>query len=237
MIIHVLPGDAQLETFKQTGIEGEIVVCREAMVDGPVNEDNLDDLWQARAEFHSPGDRASYIANVVSEFEKLMNAPSGSEINLWFEYELFCQANMWFCLYLLKDTEAEIYRVAPIVRAESDRWDGFGRMTPEDLNACFAKRTKFSAKDIELGAQLWEAFSKDDNGTLTRLSCTSSDCFPHLREVCGAAIEKNTWPRRVLKEILESGETDFGEIFTRFRNVAGVYGYGDTQVKRILDAI
>jgi hypothetical protein len=237
MVIHVLPGDAQVETFKETGIEGEIVVCREAMVEGPVNADDLDAFWQARAEFHSPGDRASYIANVVSEFEQLVNIAPGAEVNLWFEYELFCQANMWFCLYLLKDASVDIYRVEPVLRSDRDKWEGFGGMTPKDLNTCFAKRTKLSAKDVVLGAQLWEAFSKDDNGTLTRLSCTSSDCFPHLREVCGAVTEKDSWPRRVLKEILESGETEFEKIFPIFRDRAGVYGYGDAQVKRILDAI
>ena len=237
MIIHVLPGDAQIETFKETGIEGEIVVSREAMVEGPVKEDNLDDFWGARAEFHSPGDRASYIANVVSEFENLINIAPGAEVNLWFEYELFCQANMWFCLYLLKDTAADIYRVAPVVRSESDKWDGFGQLNPDDLKRCFSERTKFTREDIRLGAELWEAFRNDDREKLLELSKTLSTCFPYLEEVCAAAAEKDTRPREILSDILGTGETGMEKIFPIFKDRAGVYGYGDAQVKRILDAI
>jgi hypothetical protein len=237
MVIHVLPGDAQVETFNETGIDGDIVVCREAMVEGPVNEENADDLWKARAEFHSPGDRASYIANVVSEFEKLTNAPPGSEINLWFEYELFCQANMWFCLYLLRDTDAEIYRVAPIVLAESDKWNGFGGLDPDDLKRCFAGRTKFSREDIRLGAGLWDAFRSEDREKLLELSKTSSPSFPYLEEVGAAAAEKDTRPREILNDILSTGETGIEKIFPIFKDRAGVYGYGDTQVERILAGI
>ena len=167
------------------------------MVEGPVNEDNLDEFWKARAEFHSPGDRASYIANVVSEFEKLVNIAPGAEVNLWFEYELFCQANMWFCLYLLKDTDAEIYRVAPSVLAESDRSDGFGKLNPDDLKRCFSERTKFSREEVSRGAELWDAFRNDDREKLLELSKTPSPCFPYLGEVGAAAAEKDTRPREI----------------------------------------
>lgn len=237
MVIHVLPGDAQVGTFKETGLEGEMVVCREAMVEGPVNEDNLDDLWNARAGFHSPGDRASYTANVVSEFEKLVNVAPGAEVNLWFEYELFCQANMWFCLYLLKDTAADIYRVEPGVRTENDKWDGFGNLNSDDLNRCFSERTRFNPEDVRLGAELWNAFRNGDREKLLELSKTPSSCFPYLEEVCAAAAGKDTRPREILSDILSTGETEFEKVFPIFKERAGVYGYGDTQVKRILDEI
>jgi hypothetical protein len=237
MIIHVLPGDAQIETFKETGIEGELAVCRECLVEGPVRTVNLEDFWKARAEFLSEENPEAYFEKSVREFENLINAPSGSEINLWFEYELFCQANMWFCLYLLRDTDAEIYRVAPTVRAESDKWDGFGGLNPDDLKRCFSGRTKFSREDVLLGAELWEAFQSENRERLVDLSKKSSPCFPYLEEVGAAAAEKDTLPREILKDILSTGETEFEKIFPIFRDRAGVYGYGDAQVKRILAGI
>jgi hypothetical protein len=237
MIIHVLPGDAQIETFNETGIEGELAVCRECLVEGPVGMVKLEDFWKMRAEFLSEGNPEAYFEKTVPEFEKLINAPAGSEINLWFEYELFCQTNMWFCLYLLKDTAADIYRVAPIVRAESDKWDGFGGLNGDDLKRCFAGRTKFSREDIRLGAELWDAFQSEDHERLVDLSKTSSPCFPYLEEVGTAAAEKDTRPREILSDILSTGETGIEKIFPIFRERAGVYGYGDSQVERILAGI
>jgi hypothetical protein len=39
----------------------------------------------------------------------------------------------------------------------------------------------------------------------------------------------------VLQEIISNGKTDFAaEIFPAFTAAAGVYGFGDSQVKRIL---
>ena len=76
MKIHVLPGDALTENFKKTKIDGEIIVCRECLVEGDVKADSLEDFWQARAAFieESYGEtREKYYQNVAGEFEKLKN--------------------------------------------------------------------------------------------------------------------------------------------------------------------
>src|SRR4051812_25223495 len=101
MILHVLPGDATVAPFKASEIEGDIAVCREALVDGDLSGETLPEFWETRARSLIGSDdrsREEYHENVVHEFAKLTALQSGSEINLWFEHELFCQANMWFCL-------------------------------------------------------------------------------------------------------------------------------------------
>ena len=120
MKIHVLAGDALAESFKNCAIEGEIIVCRECLVEGDVKAASLEEFWQTRAAFitNNYGEKEEeYFQNSVSEFEKLKAlATSDTEVNLWFEFELFCQVNLWFCLYLLQESKAKIFRVAPIVR-------------------------------------------------------------------------------------------------------------------------
>ena len=236
MILHVLPGDATVGTFNASGIEGEIAVCREALVDGDISGDTLPEFWENRARFHSdenPDLERGYHESVVREFAKLTALQSGSEINLWFEYELFCQTNMWFCLSLLVDSTADVYRVAPVTASEDKIWDGFGNLTPQDLKQCFAERVKFSGSDLQLGARLWSAFRTGDHAELDRLSLINSAAFPKLREACVAAIEKDSRPREVVSDLIRQGETDFDKIFRGFRSRAGEYGYGDTQVKKI----
>jgi hypothetical protein len=241
MKIHVLPGDALIEDFKTTEIDGEIIVCRECLVEGAVRGENLEEFWRTRAEFINGSygvETAEYYTGVVGEFDKLRNsAAAGAEINLWFEYELFCQVNLWFCLSFLRGSEAKIFRVAPVVRGDGDLWKGFGGLKAEDLKKCLASRTEFSEADILLGADLWKAFQNADYEALEKLSATESKCFPHLEEVCRAEIEKNARPRKVLEEIMANGKTDFAEIFPEFSARAGVYGFGDSQVKRILAEI
>ncbi len=241
MKFHVLAGDALVTDLRKTNIEGEIIVCRECLVEGNVKAENLEDFWQIRAEFIERSHAESqekYFQNVVGEFEKLTNITSSeSEINLWFEYELFCQVNLWFCLYLLRETASKIYRVAPVVRNEKDIWKGFGSLEANDLERCFAKRIEFSEKDILLGTNLWKAYQNADYEMLEKLSETESECFQYLREVCRAEIKKDSGPRDILREISVNGTKDFTEIFSEFTNLAGVYGYGDAQVKRILQEI
>jgi hypothetical protein len=238
MNIHVLPGDALAGSFKESGIEGEVVVCRECLIEGDVKGENLDDFWNARANFikSAYGEKKdSYAETVVAEFEKLTNLAPQTEVNLWFEYELFCQANMWFCLSLLaEESDANVYRVAPVVRNDEDIWKGFGNLEKEDLQKCFARRIKFSAADIALGKDLWKAYQAKDFDRLRELSETDSECFPKLKEVCEAEIEKQFRPKKTLEKIVAAGETDFGKIFELFRAEEGVYGFGDAQVKRIL---
>ena len=100
MIFNILNGDALAYSFPETKIEGEIIVVREGLMDGDLSGNNLQDFWQSRAQYVGATE-SEYYSNVVREFEKIINAPDGSEFNLWFEYDLFCQVNMWFVISMI----------------------------------------------------------------------------------------------------------------------------------------
>ncbi|HUR97825.1 MAG TPA: hypothetical protein VMZ26_07100 [Pyrinomonadaceae bacterium] len=236
MILHVLPGDAIVDKFQAAGFDGDIAVCREALIEGDLAGDTLPELWENRARFFAgeyPGAGDNYHEKVVREFAKLTALQSGSEVNLWFEYELFCQTNLWFCLSLVLESAADVFRVAPVVSSEEEVWDGFGNRSPDDLKKCFAQRVRLSSEDVELGASLWSAYRAGNHDELRRLSSAESKAFPKLREVCAAAIEKESRPNEIVREIIRDGEDDFDKIFIEFKKRAGVYGYGDAQVKKI----
>ncbi len=240
MQIHVLPGDSLVEVFKQTDIKGEIAVCRECLIDGDLSAESLKNFWHKRESYLSsnyPEATISYKPDVKAEFEKLLNLTEKDEINLWFEHELFCQANMWFCLYLLQNSEAEIYRIEPNFKKTKDVWKGFGNLDVSDLPKCFALRKKFSAKDLNLGADLWKAFQNKDFTELEKLSQIESECFPHLEKVCRAAIEQQSRPKEIIKKLIANGASDFGKVFRKFYETEGVYGFGDSQVKKIYDEV
>lgn len=238
MTLHVLPGDALVEEFKKTGIDGQMIVFREVLMVGPVDADMPFEFWDQRGRFILAAygeDEIEYHERVADELERLAEIGAGAEVNLWFEYELHCSVNMWFCLSMLRQTGAEVYRVEPAVLTTEDRWKGFGKLAAEDLKTCFATRKHMTSEDITLGASLWDAYRRDDTDQLMILASNATDRFPYLREVCEAAIVQDTRPLEILTEIKSEGATEFADIFAEFTLRAGVYGFGDLQVERMLE--
>ncbi len=240
MKMHVLNGDSLAESLSHTTIEGEIIVCRECLVEGSLEGETLSEFWQRRADFINStyGESAeNYKAKVQNEFEKLLKLSPTDEVSLWFEYDLFCQVNLWFILSLLRENLPEnLFLVSPLTRNETELWKGFGRMETSGLKQCFAEKVRFAENDVKLGAALWEAFKTHDLNALEKLSISRSACFPHLEEVCRAEIERRTEkrPQKTLQKIVSNGIKDFGEIFRQFSAQEGIYGFGDSQVKNIL---
>ncbi|MBV9242618.1 MAG: hypothetical protein JO314_11480 [Acidobacteria bacterium] len=241
MIYHVLPGDAQVPEFKASGVQGEMIVCREALIHGPIDAEDLEQFWNERAQFivgQWGEDEIAYHDTVARELSRLQDVSGSDEVNLWFEYELFCSVNMWFCLWLLKDTGSTVYRIEPLGHDVEKRWDGFGGFTADEMRAAFELRTRVSQEQVELGADLWQAYRTNDHSRLKQLaSKCDTDCFPYLKEVAAAAAEEDIHPLEVLKEIRARGIHDFQDVFAEFKKRAGVYGYGDLQVKQLLDRL
>ena len=238
MIYHVLPGDAVGEVFKNSGIDGQVVVCRETFVTGDLDGDDLEELWQTRAnhiDIAYGGDPIDYRESVAGELEKLLEVGDGDEVNLWFEFELFCSVNMWFCLDLLSGSEASIYRIMPVNVSPDDVWAGFGNHEERDLKECFQARLQFSQEDIGTGKSLWNAYRRRDLDEIRRLGSYRSACFPFLKEVCDAAAEIDVRPLEVVKALRSEGMKDIETIFPDFKKRAGVYGFGDSQVQQLID--
>jgi hypothetical protein len=238
MIYHVLPGAAQVDDFRKTGLDGEVIVFSEAMAVGPIDAENIDEFWDQRARFilaEYGEDVIDYHEKVADNIAKLIDVEEDDEVNLWFEYELFCSANMWLCLDLVKDSGADVFRVAPINLTPDDVWKGFGKHTSDDLKACFEARTPFLSEDIAKGTELWDAFRKRDSARLLELGEYRSQCFPFLKEVCEAAAEIETRPAKLVRELNDEGLTDLATVFPEFQKRAGVYGFGDTQVEKLLE--
>jgi Domain of unknown function (DUF1835) len=239
---HILTGDELAGKFRRTSIEGPAIVSRECLIDGPVSDDDPEAFWKKRSEyiaesFHA--DPLEYYQNVKAEFDKIAFITPEDEVNLWFENDLFCQANMWFVISLLNQKGiTKVNRIVPFVRSGM-KWEGFGRHTSTDLVQCYEKRVAFAKGDFKLGENLWDAFRRTDVVALAFFSKSLSPCFPWLEEVCRAEVERKRKdrPRKVLEDLLAKGYTDFSDIFTQFSQTEGIYGYGDSQVGNMLKEI
>jgi hypothetical protein len=224
MIYHVLNGDCLSENFQ---IEGEKIICRECLIEGDLAQD-LDEFWQRRENFFQKTyGESDYFQKVKAEFDKFEKITQADEVNLWFGNDVFCQLNLWFCLYLLQDTDAKIYRIFP----DSSDW----KCNFINPKKCFNNRKLLTEIDLQIGRGLWHSYIWNNEKYLNKLSQTQTESYLNLREVCQAIIEKETKPREILQEITENGETDFANIFAKFQTKAPIYGFGDSQVKNLLN--
>jgi len=90
---------------------------------------------------------------------------------------------------------------------------------------------------------LWETYCLGDGAQLAALSKSVSPCFRHLEEVCQAQLDRisadprKRRPEKVILELLVMGITDFDILFSQFSEREGIYGFGDLQVRELLDSI
>ncbi len=236
--MNIVNGDCLAGQLKEASVGGETIICREALVSGPLQADNLVDFFDMRADFISkeyPAEKDDYFKKVVSEFDKILAIPENSEVNLWFEDDLFCQVNMWFCLYLIpKNQNLKIYRVFPNTMKENN-WRGFSDSEISDLEKSLQSRVLFDEADIELGINLWKAYQNNDKETLKQLSEKQSDCYRYLQEVINSYVSIN--PEVFIANLMENGISDFDLVFEKFRDELGIFGFGDLQIKNIFNKV
>ncbi|WP_312767688.1 DUF1835 domain-containing protein [Epilithonimonas sp.] len=237
-MFHITNGDFLANDLNKTSIEGEIIVCREALVSGNLKADSLEEFWKIRAQSIAEDYNVSpesYYEKSVSEFEKILNIPEGSEVNLWFEDDLFCHVNLWFCVSLLSRIKnLKLYRIFPIKDIEN-HWKGFSDSDNSDLEESLESKVLLSENDIELAENLWKAYQNNDISSLKQLSENQSDCFHFLNEVIDAYININ--PEDFIKNQIEFGFTDFDSVFKKFQEELGIFGFGDLQVKKIFEKV
>jgi hypothetical protein len=244
MDTNILNGDALIDRMEAAGF-GNLISCREALIDGPVNATSMDEFWKMRAAFIEDifeEEEVKYYDHVVTEFDKMKEIAPGSNINLWFGDDLFCQANLWFVVNYLDQLglSGNLYRVFPIIKFGEDRWAEFGNLDPGDFGESYDARMAFTKHDVVLAENLWNAYAAGNFKTLQALSTTPTDVFHDLDKVVQAHIDRFpqsgelSRPEKTLKEIMDSGVTDFSKIFPAFFNREGIYGFGDVQVKGIL---
>jgi len=246
MIYNILNGDALAYSFPDTKIEGDIIVVREGLIDGDLSCSVLQDFWHSRAKYIGITD-AEYHDKVVSEFEKIMDSPDGSVFNLWFEYDLFCQVNMWFTISIIQSLTIKktVYAVNTswLDKTGKQFWSGFGHANTNELAICFADRIPLHDADIELAHHLWTAYKSENLEELTRLAENKSQAFPYLQEVVKAHVDRfpkdgtKGRPEKVIEEIINTGVEDFHQVFVAFSDVESIYGFGDIQLKHLYDKV
>lgn len=237
--IHILNGDALKEQFPKDQIQGEILIARECLIEGPADAKTLEEFIQIRSNFLGQAYGGSYDST-VEELNKIASISEG-EVNLWFEEDLFCQANLWFVCSLLYLKHVKVFLVMP--PKNSLRY-GFGGLKQEQLISCFDNRTALSQVNVNQFALLWFSYRSNHIERLLKLGVQMHTDFPFVMRAIEAHFDrlpkdgKPGLPEQLIIDIMKEKSTqDFGVVFREFWERAPIYGYGDLQVKRIFDKV
>lgn len=239
MQAHILNGDGLLHQL-QNRIEGVKIVCRECMIEGNTKGKTLDEIFENRALYIQKiyeVSQANYNAKTKEELLRIQNIPKEHEINLWFEDDLFCQTNFWFVAHLLK--ELRIQNPIFLVRPSKGNEYNFGKMNAAELRSSFQNKTNISVEILNGLQKLWWAYQQNDTSAMLSIAQTLHTHFPFLGPAVYAQISKYLQlPKKALGKIInELNTSEFETIFQEFCKQEAIYGFGDSQVKRMFDQI
>jgi hypothetical protein len=213
-------------------------------MDGPVDSLSLTEFFKERHAYldkhYGALTQIDYEKEVVGEFDKIKNIPPESDIYLWFEDDLFCQVNFWFVGHLISKytTNCQLYLVRP-PRHTIYEFGGLDETALE--NVC---NNKTPINSIDKIADLWSAYSQNNNTELMVLKKNISSSLPFMVPAINAHLDrvpKNEKPGRPVQTLIsiinELGGDNFGKIFREFCKRESIYGYGDLQVRRMVEEI
>lgn len=235
-----------LHGFNGTGLDGDVLVWREILSEGPVIEDiSSARFWELRSawiytQFNAPSEE--YQTKIIDEVAKL-SFPY-AEITLWFEYDLHCQVNLLGILNLLRLhadlNEQNIYLVCPSEYPGKPDFKGLGELNGTELDYLYDNtRLQLTEYDMTLAAEAWTAYCTSDAPKIevfientpfwANMSLLKPAFEAHLKRLQTNEQGLNYIEQQLLR-IYNSGITDNAGIYKAFWANNDIYGMGDSAI-------
>ena len=244
-IIHIVNGDNTKSILEQSGLEGDIIVWRELLCDGPVTKPLFsDEFWQARYNYFEKEfgvSRLEYFDKTIKELLRAEFLEDIDEVVLWFEYDLFCQVNlMALCSFLLEHFRKDVIYSMVCVGREKDRdgWQTLADYTPSEYKELYKNSINMSRASFEYADECWKVYSKKDKDALQNFNFGKNKRFRYFHVAMQQEQERfadengfNQIDRKIL-EFLKEGKYSFKEIVKLlliWQQTETVYGFGDVQ--------
>lgn len=251
-ILHILNGDAALSGFNETGLDGDVLVWRELLSEGPLQENILSgNFWSTRAQwisqtFHEDID--SYQHRVIDELGKLNS--DYTEINLWFEFDLHCQVNLLGVLQMLsRKTDMSAPAIYLICLADCVQFNfakGLGELNGEQFEELYDGRERLNEWEFELATEAWQLYIEGDAAKLEKWLTENNfwGGVPLLKPALQAHLKRLQvnetglgYIEQRLLDIYNSGAKTRSSIYATFWNEDKIFGMGDTEIDIYLDRL
>ncbi|MEM0997162.1 MAG: hypothetical protein AAGN35_08790 [Bacteroidota bacterium] len=165
------------------------------------------------------------------------------EVVLWFEFDLFCQTNLWLLLHKLAAAppQVRLSLVSPGSVPGIEPFYTMGQLSPHQLMDLFAERVPITPEVIAEGRAVWTAHAQADpeallafaQRVLNQLRHLPAAVMAHLYRFPAPADGLNTVERTLLRELTVQS-LPFRKLFRRILLGHRKYGVGGLQVERYL---
>jgi hypothetical protein len=247
-MLHVLNGDSTAQTLKQSGLAGEHLVWKEALVWGPTPATaDLSEWCRLRAQFLADAnvmDAQQCFEDLMQQEEALKTLAKHDEVVLWFEFDLFCQLNLIYvlgklCGQNLVGTKLSMICIGAFPGIRDFR--GLGQLTAEQLVSLFPGRQPVTVGQMELAGRAWIACSSSNPQEIEVLLAQDTTPLPFLRSALHLHLRRFPSVRNGLGhmeqmalEFIARGVNRFPELFREWSAAEPGYGLGDAQLWDVL---
>lgn len=249
-LLHITNGDFLTEKLAKTKIDGDVIVWREMLSQGPtVPEVGSDDFFKIRSTFLADNyniPKEKYAKDFVKEIEKLSTINNYEGIVLWFEFDLFCHLNMLAAIsFLIQNRKKEpVYLVCSSRLKGEKETKHLSKLSPKELKKHYDHKIKLTRDDLNLAHHIWQLYSGNNHERLSaELKKTSnfeylSSCIKaHLERFPHATSGLNTMETNILRLITEHEIISQHHLLGYALEYQGYYGYMAPQMTKTLDKL
>jgi hypothetical protein len=241
--IHIFNGDFLVEKIKASTIDiNTFSVMRECMIEGRLAGNTIEEIFNSRKSFFKNQYRVSeeeYDIKIKFQFDKIKLSNKKTPIYLWFENDLFCQINLWFCIkYLVFSGYENLYRVTPIMK-NGDPFTTFDKLNFDELSMSLDNASKLLRADKNVAVNLFNFVQNKNIDYIDMMKVNDSKALPALSISLPILAKYLANPELVIdiiKEYIKDDSKTLMNITEFFSQHYPVYGFGDLQLKNLMDA-
>lgn len=244
--LHITNGNALTDYLKELDFTDDILTWQEMLCEGPtIASIASDEFFELRSEFLK--DYYDIEVNSIElkkELSKLDDVDDYSEINLWFEYDLFCHINLLGVINLLhqKEIDKPLYLICS-GRVEGEKsLKGLAELNSGQLHKHYKNKVLLTKDDINLAIALWRTYCGKDHNILKPYIVTKSS-FEYMSSCLKAHLQRfpqqhnglSILEENILKIIRENTINSEHHLLGYALNYQGYYGFGDIQLMRLIE--
>ena len=248
--LHIINGDSLTEQVKELELQGEIVVWRELLCEGPCTQEvGSSEFIKLRQKFLKEAYDISpenYQDRFVTQLNKLKATQDYNHVVLWFEFDLFCHINMLAAIsfYLENKPNVPFYLVCSKRQKGEEELLPLSQLPLKHLLNHFKNKIKLDKEDLEIATLVWELYC-GNNPIKLKQQIKKTSNFEYLSSCIRAHIERfpnsrtgiNSLEKNVLKLVEQQHITSMNQLLGYALQYQGYYGYSDSQMERVLNKL
>jgi hypothetical protein len=238
--LHIVNGDAFGDKLRKSSIDGEILVWRESLYEGPIGMRMSDSLLlPIRASYmfqkHGIPEDMFTSTTLLQEEQLAMLSREVREIVLWFDQDLFDQLMLCYILSRLSALHNGTIQLSLIQ---------YDQKIEHQITQLYSEVSPVTEEQLNIAAKVWIAYSASEPLSLLALMVEDLSELSFLK----SALEVNLgrYPSRqnglssleqLILEEIDRSEVSLYSLFQIVCEKAGDYGLGDLQFWGMLEQL